>query len=68
VAGGRCELAELRLGLPAETKRVTGRFTISERETAAQLTVAGGHALIRFDEPAVVTAGEKLDVRLELRA
>ncbi len=64
VAGGRCELADLRLGLPGEAKTVTGKVSTGDRAVVANIALAAGATQIKFDGPVSIAAGQTLQVEL----
>lgn len=64
VAGGRCDLAELQLGLPSGVQNITGKLNIGDREIVAAVSVQAATALIKFNGPITVVAGETLSISL----
>ncbi|MBI4581280.1 MAG: hypothetical protein HY718_16375, partial [Planctomycetes bacterium] len=64
VAGGRCELSELRLGLPAEATSVTGTAKIGDRPIMATVSFEAASALVKLDGPIKIAAGETLELEL----
>jgi uncharacterized protein (DUF608 family) len=64
VAYGRCELAELRLGLPEGAKTVTGKAATGDRSLVANIAFDAGQAIVKFDGPTGITAGQTLNIEL----
>lgn len=64
VAVGRCDLSELRLGLPSQAKSVSGSAHAGDRPVVVNVAFDKGSALVRFEGPISVAAGERLDLEL----
>jgi non-lysosomal glucosylceramidase len=65
VSHGRCELRELRFGLPAGTKSVQGKASLDDQPLNADVSAQGGLATIRLHSPITAVAGQKVTVALE---
>lgn len=62
--GGRCDLAELRFGLPEGARSVTGEVRLKDAGLTAEIIFQSGDALVRFSSPVTIQAGETLEVSL----
>lgn len=64
IIGGRCELGELRLGLPAEAKTVEGSVRLNDRNIPADLSIENGVAVIELHGSVAAKADDTLYVTL----
>ncbi len=64
VVGGRVDLAQMRLGLPAGAKAVEGGLRLNDRELVAEVGFDGGSAVIELSSAITARAGDKLHVTL----
>ncbi len=62
---GRCDLKELRFGLPDEAKAVHGTAKLADRELVAEIGIEAGAAVLKLNTPTTIQAGETLTVKLD---
>lgn len=65
VLGGRLDLGELQLGLPAQPASLKGMARIGDRELLTDAAADGSTAVVRLHAPVTMQAGETLLITLD---